>query len=56
MSRLSTPDFLEDTANYLRKGIHFMPEEGWSYVRGRLFERNALNRRSPTGGTTSRIP
>lgn len=44
-AKLSTPDFLEDTANYLRKGIHFMPEEGWSYVRGRLFERNALNRR-----------
>lgn len=36
--KLATPDFQEDTANYLRKGIHFIPEEGWAYVRGRLFE------------------
>ncbi len=36
-AKLTMPEFLEDTANYLRKGVQYNPEEGWSIVRERLF-------------------
>jgi predicted nucleotidyltransferase component of viral defense system len=36
--KLAMPEFREDTANYLRPGIIFEPDESWEFVRGWLFE------------------
>ena len=39
VAKLAMPEFLGDTANYLRKGVRFNPEESWDIVRKRLFGR-----------------
>lgn len=36
-AKLAMPEFLQDTANYLRKGVQFKSENSWNVVRERLF-------------------
>ena len=37
-AKLSMPEFLDDTVNYLRNGIEFDPVESWAMLRAELID------------------